>query len=310
MDKAIFCIVLCAVFAACVADAQSVDGRERELIRDPHFRQGFILWKPEPGGHVKYGELKGLEKAATPVWGLDQWSSKFPLDENGVLANGALIYSNVAKSVTLGSRDASDLILAANAGAEYGTRARKSSAEPWVHLLVEQEFEAPAQLEHLNAVKFHVEARLLHSRLVHEKDYTPDLHAAQFTIYFTVQNRNRQSPGFGDLVWFGVPLYDNRSRFPRAFKEQDFGGTAKFIFTPDGREYSSTSAQDGGWIMIDKDLLPLMHEALQTAWARGFLKDSKQAADYAIGGMNMGWELPGTFDVSMQVRNLSLKTVE
>ena len=44
--------------------------------------------------------------------------------------------------------------------------------------------------------------------------------------------------------------------------------------------------------------------------ARGFLKDSNNLSDYTIGGMNMGWELPGTFDVAMQVRNLSLKITE
>jgi hypothetical protein len=125
-----------------------------------------------------------------------------------------------------------------------------------------------------------------------------------------LQNRNPNSPGYGDLVWFGVPIYDNRSRFPKAFKAQDFGGTAKFIFTPDGKEFTSRSAQDGAWVIIDKNLLPLMREALATAWARGFLKDSRDLSDYTIGGMNMGWELPGTFDVAMQVRNLSLKITE
>jgi len=286
-----------------MAAAQSVS--EREVICDAHFQRGFILWKPESGRHVKYGELKGLERAAAPVWGLDQWNSKFPLSENGKSVNGMLIYSNAAKSVVLG--ETSDLVLAANAGAEYGTRARQSPSEPWVHLLVEQEFEPPAYLKDLSRAKFHVETRLLRSQLVQEKDYTPDLHAAQFTIYFTVQNRDRHSAGFGDLVWFGVPIYDNRSRFPKAFKEQDFGGTAKFIFTPDGREFTTASAQDGGWVVIDKDLLPMMLEALNTAWSRGFVKGSKDPADYAIGGMNMGWELPGIFDVSMQVRNLSLR---
>jgi len=50
-----------------------------------------------------------------------------------------------------------------------------------------------------------------------------------------------------------------------------------------------------------------MREALETAWAKGFLSGSKQLGDYAIGGMNMGWELPGTFDVELEIRNLSLK---
>lgn len=282
----------------------------RELIQDPHFQRGFILWNPKPGKHVRDGELKSRDSSATPIWGLSQWNSKVPLGTAGLNIGGTLVYSNSAKAVTLGGMGTakSDLSLAVNAGAEYGARARKSATEPWVHLLVEQEFEFPASLENFSAVKVHVEARLLHSRLVQEKDYTPNLHAAQFQIFFTLQNRNHRSPGYGDLVWFGIPIYDNRARFPNAFKEQDFGGTAKFIFTPGGKTFTSASAQDGNWVIIDKDILPLMREALETAWARGFLKESKTLADYTIAGMNMGWELPGTFDVEMQIRNLSLKT--
>ena len=53
-----------------------------------------------------------------------------------------------------------------------------------------------------------------------------------------------------------------------------------------------------------------MTEALKEAWSKGFLSVPRNPADYAIGGMNMGWELPGTFDVAVQIRNLSLKIRE
>jgi len=305
------CLSLRISLATILALASTRAGEERELIRDNHFQRGLILWKAEPGKHVRYGELPGVDSGASPVWGLAQWSSKFPLAQTNLIGNagGALVYSNAAKTVTLGApgTTSADIALAANAGVEYGSRARQSAKEPWVHLLVEQKFDSPAPLRDMTAAKLQVEARLLLSRLVHEEDHTPNLHAAQFQISFTVQNRNRQSPGFGDLLWFGVPIYDNRHRFIPEFKAQDFGGTAKFIFTPAGKAFTSASAHDGEWVVIEKDLLPLMREALETAWARGFLKNSTNRADYHLGGMNMGWELPGIFDVEMQVRNLSLK---
>ena len=124
---------------------------------------------------------------------------------------------------------------------------------------------------------------------------------------FRWQNLNRQSPGYGRYLWFGIPIYDDRSRVPAAFKAQDFGGTSMFIFTPAGDVYTSQSAHDREWVTIDKDLLPLIREGLETAWKRGFLKESQSWADYRIAGMNLGWELPGTFDVELQIRNLSLK---
>lgn len=278
-----------------------------ELIQDAHFERGFILWKTAPGRHVEYGTISSFSNAA-PVWGLSQWSSRFPLGTNVVIKGGTLEYGNIAKIVVLGPPGVSDLTLAVNSGAEYA-HTRKSPNEPWVHLLVEQEFQKPESLAKLSAAKLHIEARLLHSRLLNSKDYNPALHAAQFTLYFTVQNRNVKSSGYGDLLWFGIPLYDNRNRFPEAFKEQDFGGTAKFIFTPAAREFMGASLHDGNWVSVDKDLLPLMRDALATAWSRGFLKGSKKIDDYYIAGAYMGWELPGTFDVSLQVRNFSLLAV-
>lgn len=295
-----------ALLAATVATTPS--GATRELIQDNHFHRGFVLWETRPGQHVRYGELKGVAPRGPPVWGLAQWSSKFPLDAAmATLTNGVLICSNSAKSVIVGKTGTigEALSLTVNSAVEYGPHARQAR-DPWVHLLVEQEFETPPRLADLAAAMLHVEARLLRSRNLHQGDYAPDKHAAQFQIFFTVQNRNRKSPGHGDMLWFGVPIYDNRDRFPKAFKAQDFGGTAKFIFTPGGETYAKASLHDGGWVMVGADLLPLMREALETAWSRGFLKDSKDFSDYAIGGMNLGWEVPGTFDVELQLRNLSL----
>lgn len=289
---------------------ESESPKEIELIPDHHFQRGFTLFKPEPGKHLNAGELPGIEFEEKPLWKLLEWSSQFPLGKTNLIKNsdGVLIYSNSAKAITLGTtgKKQADFSMAANANVEYGKRVRQAG-EPWVHLLVEKEFDSPPALGKILAAKLHVETRLLHSRLLQTNGYSPDVHAAQFQIFFTVQNLNRNSAGFGDALWFGVPIYDNRHRFPLEFKERDFGGTERFIFTPNGKTYTSSSAHDGDWIVIEKDLLPLMREALDTAWARGFLEDSKNIADYFIGGMNMGWELPGAFDVEMQVRNLSLK---
>ncbi len=283
---------------------------EIELIRDPHFQRGFILWETRPGRHVRYGEMPGPESPASPVWGLSQWSSRFPLGSNQAQPrlDGSICWSNAAKSVSLTpiTRPSGDLILAANSFEEYGPVARQAS-DPWVHLLVEQEFGESHPLTNLISARLRIDARLLRSRSRHQGDYSPARHAAQFQMFFTVQNRNRRSRGHGDLLWFGVPLYDNRSRFPAEFKARDFGGTAKFIFTPGGETFARQSTHDGEWVRIDQELLPFLHEALALAWARGFLQDSRDLRDYHLGGMNLGWELPGTFDVAMQVRNLSLR---
>ena len=50
-----------------------------------------------------------------------------------------------------------------------------------------------------------------------------------------------------------------------------------------------------------------MLESLKTAWERGYLKDSRDPADYRLGGMNMGWEVTGPIDVAVQVKGLEFE---
>ena len=106
-------------------------------------------------------------------------------------------------------------------------------------------------------------------------------------------------------------MYDARYRHTKAHKTADSSsehklGTGKFIFNPAGERYTLKSAHDQQWITIEHNLLPLMKEALDDAWQKGFLKDSQDLGDYYLGGFNLGWEVTGTWDVAMQVKNLEL----
>ena len=84
-------------------------------------------------------------------------------------------------------------------------------------------------------------------------------------MFLMARNRNRLSPGVGKLVWFGIPLYDDRSRIPKEYKQQNTGGTSMLIFTPGGEVFSERSAHDREWIRIHQELMPLFREALEPA---------------------------------------------
>jgi len=287
-------------------------GPARELIRDPRFRCGFRLIEPKPGRRVAYGRLPGAVEGAEPAWDLDQWSSRFPLAPGppAVPGPGVRRWANAAKAVTTGEAGTAeaDLALGVDARVEYGGRARAGD-EPWVHLLVEQAFADPPALASLGSARLRLAARLIRSEMTRTGDYSPGLHAAQFQMFLTLQNRNRASPGFGRLLWFGIPLYDDRARFPPEHKAQDTGGTGMFIFTPRGETFTDRSAHDRQWINVDAELRPLFHQALEAAWAHGFLRESREPVDYFVTTTNIGWEVPGLFDVEMQVRGLSLEVV-
>jgi hypothetical protein len=162
-------------------------------------------------------------------------------------------------------------------------------------------------LSELASCRLHFEARLTRSVLHRTEDYSPARHAAQYTVYVTIGNRNAKSPGFGEYFWFGIPVYDDRHRVVPAFKAQDFGQTKKFIYTPQSDLFMRGSTHDREWVALDKDLLSLFREGLEHAWSQGFVPGSRNLADYRPTGIFIGWEVPGIFNVALQIRNLSLK---
>lgn len=282
----------------------------RELVRDAHFQDGFTLLDPRPGKRVPCGHLPGLVPGRQPVWFLAQWHSRHALGAGPPALRSAdsVRYGNQAKAVTTGrpgTQDA-DMILAVQATNEYGTRSRQAG-EPWVHWLVEQDLEDPPALDTLASARFQIEVRLKSAQQAKTGDYDPDPHAAQFQVALTVQNLDRGSPGYGKFLWFGIPLYDNRARVPKAHQALDTAGSGMFIHIPPGETFTRKSAHDGDWLVVDRDLLPLLREGLEAAWARGHLLESRLWSAYRIASLNLGWEVPGIFDVAMQVRNLGLQ---
>lgn len=286
------------------------------LLDDTRFERGFTIWSAKPGSHIQEGTLRPNEDAPEPVWGLAQWHSRFTL-AGAVpqrMPDGAIRFADEAKSVTFFSLGSdADVAFGLLGTIEYEGKAAKPG-DPWPHLLAERELAAAPSLAELEALPLFVQYRLVEEKVSKPEGFTPQRHTAQFVFYITVQNRNRQSPGFGDYYWFGVPMYDTRYPIPKAHKAMDVGSdrkpaTGKFIFNPGGDKYTTQSAHDRRWVTIERDLLPLVREGLEMAWERGYLKDSHTPADYRLGGMNTGWEVTGPIDVEMQLRGLRLEAV-
>ncbi len=276
---------------------------ERQLIVDPQFQLGCKLLSPVPGKVVVVETFQLPGAVAEPVWSMAQWHSKYTLAGTALETLGPNVFrlANEGKSVTW--LPGGGLILEVDGSHEYGNRARQQG-EQWPHFLLSQRFQHAPTLTSIERADFTIEVRLLKAVLHRTDDYTPNLHAAQFQVFFNLQNLNRQSAGYGDYLYFGIPLYDSRSRIPHAFMAPD--QASKFIFTPAGDTYTQRSLHDGEWVRVEKDLYPLFRQALQTAWDKGFLKDSHDVADYCISAMNFGWEVPGILDVSVQTRDLGL----
>jgi len=282
------------------------------LFADTQFRQGFLLSYPDSSkGRAVERVLNFDDANNVPVWRLCQWATRYTLasahcrrDPDSVLS-----YENEAKRVAVGNSDSPNkgLTLEIRGSTEYGTRARKLG-ESWPHLLIEQDATRLFALDELDTVRLRIRLRLLYSKNGMSADeYDPGLHAAQFQLFFIVKNIRRGSVDEGNYFWFGVPFYDSRHDIPPAFMAADAGkkdATGKFIYTIPGE----TSLKSGNWVAVDKDLLPQVLSGLQEATKRGYLKNP-DPHDYAVANMNLGWEIPGTFDVAVQVQDLDISAV-
>ena len=141
------------------------------------------------------------------------------------------------------------------------------------------------------------------------------IHAAQFLMYLTVQNLNKGSADYGKYIWFGIPIFDNRTENIAAYNSLD-KGTNSMIFglpssdtcvgtyryTKDGVIQAGT---DTPWVSYYRDVIDEVKTAFATVQSQGFLPNST-LDDMYIAGMNIGWEVPGTYDVEMLVKNLNV----
>ena len=299
-----------------------------ELLRDAQFRQGLSVLNIEPGtrnkrtndvfnGRSIAGIIRPAGATGQPPWYAAQWYSHFNLAEARAeqLPSGSTRFFDGAKTVTFGCSGGpeADLVLALNGRTEWGDVVPATQGA-WPHLLVQQKLLDNPALPAFRSLRFQISYRLLHSEAHRGPGWNDERHTAHFVVFLTVQNFNAQSGGFGDYLWFGVPLWDGRYPLPQRFVARDAGnaqkrGTGKFIFNPGGAVYTTEEAGGGNWVTIDRDVLPLLREALETAWSAGYLQDSHNAADYHLGVINMGWEITGPWDAAMQVRDLMLTPV-
>ena len=280
------------------------------LLRDTRFQNGFEINAQKPGKHVAMGVFQPPGATIKPVWRLCQWNSAFDLSlsKPEILDDQTSRLANEAKSVTISYNNSSnDLILALDSRPEYNGKVR-TKGQAWPHLLVEQSVQPIVLFKDVSRISFSIDARLLTNACFKLEGYTHSLHTAQFPMTFIVQNRNKQSKGFGDFIWFCVPLYDERNPFSELYAAQDTADpSAKMIYTPPSKTFSQQTLHDGDWgTFSHTNLCPLFAEAITLARKRGYLKESPDMGDFAISSVNIGWEVTGINNVSIQIRNLDI----
>jgi len=303
----IFNIALVSLCGIGIAGA--LDNNGIELIRDRQFLNGIGIQSPTPGSRNIIGKISTENSKSEPIWNLAQWNSKMPFTNYVVKDINNFCISNSAKwiNVKKGDDGSVSVALGVDSRFEYKTL-RKKSSEPWPHLLLQQQIVGSPSIPEISKALLNMDFRLLETQTFKDEGYSPSLHTAHFQIVFTINNVNKKSPGYGDFLWFVIPIYDVRYELPPEYIARDFAETrGKLIYTPAAAAFGIKPLKIGEWQTLNCDIRPFIESSLKTAWKRGYLQDSKDLSDYKISHLNLGWEVPGMNRVNIEFRNLSLK---
>lgn len=280
------------------------------ILGDPFFEGGLVLKRaegPSPGTIYPFG--KG---AGPAIWEMAEWGTKYELSEANKTENGNRIgYANEGKTLSFerlaGSIQVNMDVITSR---EYGAPRQQNQA--WPHLLIEQEFPQKPYLKDLEGLILRFTGRLTMAEMkMSESEFDPGLHTAQFQLFITVQDLNPNSAHYGDYLWFGIPFYDYRNEILSVYAAQDVGkgdATGKFIYSAGSADFMEGTFHSGDWITVEQDIRPLITKALDLAKQRGYLTGSF-FEDFRLSGMNLGWEVPGTFDVGFEFKDFDLQAV-
>ncbi len=290
-----------------------------KLLKDSNYLNGFKLSSTNESNGNQHGVLDYGGTVNNPVWLVAQWNnlnndllnayySKVSTMNTYETSGGFKVVSNTANG---------ELVLQVNASSEYGLNGITSNPrrmnEPWPTLLLEQSLSESDILkisdkeEIRMAIKYNV---LFLIDKIPAGTFNPNLHSAQFQWFITVQNRNMSSPDYGRYIWFGLNFYDKRYDFPPLYAAQDGGkeqNTGAFIYMPDMRNImgSQGKTEIGKYMDINVDILPIISEAFRLAQERNYLTNTTWN-DLYIGATNIGWEVPGTYDVSVLIQSVNI----
>ncbi len=295
-----------------------------QLIRDLNFERGIILLSQKDHQHgdavkeLAEHDFYGKE-AKKPIWRLAQWDSGPDLVSN--------LTESAPDTITDGKRrtfryepESNTMTFRLDTSAYYEGRPAVQG-DYWPHLLIEEPtFEIFSTGK--NNVYYKCDSdKMIVSFDIRLGDYkeTPIdgdwVRAAQFLMYFYVKGIDTN-----DFCWFGLQLFDNRWELNGHYVGYD-GGKAdasgamifsigsQYIYGLDGDTLwkNGKPEPNGDWIHVEVDIKPYLQRMFERGNEDNYFK-ARSLSGLRINGMNLGWETIGTFDHTMQIRNLKLES--
>lgn len=292
------------------------------VLQDPTFQNGFkaLGLNSADGGANGRVIFNPLNSNGRQYWNLAAWGSRYAFGDSQYttfkdLGNGVFKYVNPTKEFTI---DTKNTVLTFTGITSKCYDTHRTGSEPWLHLLIEQSFRsADTKVTELESVQLTLANRLTMFKDNMGDAFNPNAHAAQFLMYLSVKNNDPTSPDYNKYIWFGIPFFDNRSEwmekssmFDRGTQSLMVGIGTRVLYEKNGKNNCWKNGKINAgpnveWSEFSIDLLPLIYEAIDTAHRDGYLLNTNME-QLVIAGMNLGWEIPGSYDATMEIKNFSL----
>lgn len=311
-----------------------------EALADTKFEYGLKLHGPDSRYHatMEWALFQDDDVIEDPIWRLGTWGCfvNYWLDSDMEFIEGSERYEYPARPVQVTEHDGwrstengtskveihsgGAIRLAQNSGNEYGvtpayTDAPRASlprkdGEAWPHMIVEQYIPSNTRLSELEKVNFSIKFTVEKCDKAQGVTQNDSLHAAQFQWIISVRCDDPAKASYGKSFWFGIPLYDSRMTESNKDSIHADGGkedaTDSLIYGVASTYMLGEVGQVGKEYDVTVDMLPKLKAAFEAAQKKGMFTDCT-LADMRIENTNIGWELPGVFDVSAKIDRLSMK---
>jgi hypothetical protein len=320
--KKILMIGLLFSFSLAISSCQedpNEENNEIQLIQDRYFKNGFIISpadnEPQPDNRypldyeLTYGEPDGQIS-----WLLGQAGDRYGLADEYAYSGKEVekigdnyIIEDTSKSLTI-NPETGEITFELNTSEEY--LAPRESKDAWPHLLLQQGLSENLTLNQVDTMNLSLGIELNKLDLMMtDEEYDSSLHTAQFLMYIVV--RTNAALDANEYMWFGIPFLDARYTLMQENGLIDAGtagNTGKFIYQMPQGDFMPNGMILGEEVIIDVDLMPYFGRALMLAQQNGALLNST-IDDLYVTNMNIGYEIPGTYDVSITMRDFSLVAV-
>ncbi|UJR18216.1 hypothetical protein I4U23_005117 [Adineta vaga] len=288
-----------------------------ELLSDVNYTQGFSVIPAcfiDPDACARGPQFRLYNPFSTTtnksaLWQMAQWDSHSNISTTGIFVN-----DGKSKGMQWSSEDKRFILfqdnrlqISVNGYHEYQGKYRTQN-EPWVALLLQQSIgksSGSISLNQVTELRWNLDIQLLYMNQHIQPGYNPNIHAGQFLLYMTIQNLSPGDPDYGKYFWLGICLYDDRFPMSPLYINGD-KGTGSLIYQPAFSNFANISVHSQSVVHINGDMMPFVRLGLEAAVQRGFL-NSTDLSKYYVGGMNIGWEVTGLNNGTIEIGNFSLK---